>query len=62
MKESVKKFPCPLCKEHLEVRLDVKHGKPYVICNPCGVQMFVRREKGIELLNKKVKSVQFWGA
>lgn len=47
-------FPCPLCGEGLGIRLDVKHGKPYVICDSCGVQMFVRRKRGIERLEKQV--------
>jgi len=45
---------CPLCKEKLEIRLDEKHKKPYVICNPCGVQMFIRRDSGIKILNEKL--------
>ena len=41
------KFPCPLCAHPLEVRL-TKKNKPYVICDPCGVQMFVRGPEGID--------------
>ncbi len=40
-------FPCPICKEPLEVRTS-KKGKPYVVCNTCGMQMFIRKRAGIE--------------
>jgi DNA-directed RNA polymerase subunit RPC12/RpoP len=40
------KFPCPVCTNPLEVRL-TKKNKPYVTCDPCGVQMFVRGPAGI---------------
>jgi transcription elongation factor Elf1 len=62
MRDQENKFPCPLCEEWLEIRLDEKHGKPYVICNLCGVQMFVRRERGIKLLEKRAKQIRFWGS
>ncbi len=44
-------LPCFLCVEKLEERID-KNGKPYFVCNPCGIQLFVRRPHGIALLNK----------
>ena len=44
-------LPCLLCSEKLERRTD-KNGKPYFVCNPCGIQLFVRRPNGIVLLNK----------
>ena len=44
-------FPCPLCAEGLEVRQS-KKGKPYVVCNGCGVQMFVRNENGIRTFER----------
>jgi len=44
-------LPCFLCVEKLEKRTD-KNGKPYFVCNPCGIQLFVRRPHGIALLNK----------
>lgn len=40
------RFPCPVCARTLEVRL-TKKGKPYVTCDPCGVQMFIRGPAGI---------------
>jgi ssDNA-binding Zn-finger/Zn-ribbon topoisomerase 1 len=36
------KFPCPLCGKGLDVR-QTKKKKPYVICDPCGVQLFVSK-------------------
>jgi DNA-directed RNA polymerase subunit RPC12/RpoP len=40
-------FPCCICGTPLAVR-ETKKGKPYVICNQCGMQMFVRIEPGID--------------
>ena|SRR5436190_1881237 len=42
-------FPCPLCFVPLRVRSS-KKGKPYVVCDACGVQMFVRAKPGIARL------------
>ena len=39
-------FPCPVCTEPREVR-STKKGKPYLCCDPCGVQVFVRGPAGI---------------
>ena len=39
-------FPCCICEAPLDVR-ETKNGKPYVICDPCGMQMFVRNRDGI---------------
>jgi transcription elongation factor Elf1 len=41
------RFPCPICTRALDVRL-TKKNKPYVTCDPCGVQMFIRGPQGIE--------------
>jgi DNA-directed RNA polymerase subunit M/transcription elongation factor TFIIS len=46
-------FPCPLCLTGLNVR-ESKKGKPYLVCDPCGVQMFVRAEPGIRRLTQLV--------
>ena len=51
----LQKLPCPLCGVLLNVRESVK-GKPYVVCDPCGMQMFVRREDGIQALKKILTS------
>ena len=46
-------FPCPVCSEGLQVR-ESKKRKPYVICNACGVQLFVRTEPGIRKFERLV--------
>ena len=42
-------FPCPICNRDLNVRLS-KKNKPYVICDICGVQLFIRKKQGINIL------------
>lgn len=42
-----RKFPCPVCTRALEVKL-TKKEKPYLTCDPCGVQVFIRGPAGIE--------------
>jgi len=54
--DSPKLIPCFLCGNGLEVKSS-KRGKPYFICEPCGVQVFIRREKGISRLNESLKSI-----
>lgn len=49
-------IPCFLCGNGLEVRTS-KRRKPYFICDPCGVQVFIRRESGIARLDKLLRSV-----
>ena len=44
-------LPCLLCGNKLRKRTD-KHNKPYFVCDPCGIQLFVRRQQGIERLDK----------
>ena len=34
-------FPCPVCLDPREVKL-TKKKKPYITCDPCGIQLFVR--------------------
>ncbi len=48
------KFPCPVCVRALDVRL-TKKNKPYVTCDPCGVQMFIRGPEGIEGLQRLIQ-------
>src|SRR5206468_3161659 len=35
------KIPCFLCSQEIRQRKD-KNQKPYFICDPCGVQIFIR--------------------
>jgi hypothetical protein len=41
----------------LERRID-KNGKPYFVCDTCGVQLFIRRKRGIELLEEAFRNSQ----
>jgi DNA-directed RNA polymerase subunit RPC12/RpoP len=47
-------LPCFLCGATLDKRTD-KNRKPYFVCNPCGIQLFVRRHHGIRLLEKLLR-------
>jgi hypothetical protein len=50
--------PCFLgCGKQLDVRID-KNGKRYVVCNGCGMQMFIRRQQGIENLAELIKALR----
>jgi DNA-directed RNA polymerase subunit M/transcription elongation factor TFIIS len=48
-------MPCPLCGVQLDIRESVK-SKPYVVCDPCGMQMFIRKETGINALKRILAS------
>ena len=39
-------FPCPVCAGAREVGI-TKKNKPYITCDPCGVQVFIRGPAGI---------------
>ena len=53
VKRDLRLFPCCVCGEAREVRT-TKKGKPYMICDRCGVQMFVRVETGIRRFDQLV--------
>lgn len=42
-------LPCPLCERDLNIKLS-KKNKPYVVCDLCGVQLFIRKKEGINIL------------
>ncbi len=44
-------FLCCLCEAEIEIR-QTKKGKPYMICEDCGVQIFVRYQKGVRRLEQ----------
>lgn len=46
-----KAFPCPVCTMPREVRI-TKKKKPYITCDPCGIQLFVRGSAGIAAFDK----------
>lgn len=48
------KFPCPVCAGIREVRL-TKKDKPYITCDPCGIQVFVRGPAGIAEFNRLIE-------
>ena len=47
-------FPCPVCMEPREVRV-TKKKKPYVVCDPCGIQLFIRGPAGITAFTRLVE-------
>jgi len=49
--------PCLLCGKQLDRRTD-KNGKHYLICNPCGMQLFIRRQQGMENLSSLIKTLR----
>src|SRR5437764_13098572 len=51
------KIPCFLCNQDLRLRKD-KHEKPYFICDPCGMQIFVRGRQGIKNLNELIVALR----
>lgn len=46
-------FTCPICGIATDVRI-TKKDKPYITCDPCGVQLFVRGPAGISAFNRLV--------
>ena len=51
------KIPCFLCSQELRQRKD-KNNKPYFICDPCGVQIFIRGRQGIQNLAQLIATLQ----
>ena len=50
-------FPCPLCAKPLDVRA-TKKKKPYVICDSCGVQLFIRSKAGMRSFEQLVSDAE----
>ncbi len=50
-------IPCFLCSQELRQRRD-KNKKPYFVCDPCGMQIFVRGRQGIENLKQLIVMLQ----
>lgn len=48
-------FPCPVCAGLRPVR-QTKSGKPYLRCDPCGLQLFVRGDDGIKRFRDAVRT------
>jgi DNA-directed RNA polymerase subunit RPC12/RpoP len=51
------KIPCFLCSQELRQRRD-ENEKPYFICDPCGMQIFVRGRQGIENLGQLLATLR----
>jgi len=49
-----KMFPCPVCASPRPVK-QTKKAKPYIVCDPCGVQVFIRGPEGIASFNRLVE-------
>ena len=52
-----KYIPCFLCFNSCPIKYS-KRNKPYFICDHCGIQTFIRRDKGIELFNRLIQFIQ----
>lgn len=49
MRQETTTLPCPTCRRELAQK-ESKKGKPYFVCELCGVQIFFRLREGIERL------------
>ena len=47
--KTAEQAPCFLCGDMVEIKYS-KRQKPYLVCNSCGVQVFIRGKTGIALL------------
>ncbi len=46
---------CPLCKfPNQEIRESEKNGKPYMVCDECGCQIFARQARSVKLLREMI--------
>jgi DNA-directed RNA polymerase subunit RPC12/RpoP len=52
----MERLPCILCGKQLDKRID-KNGKPYFVCNPCGIQVFIRGKRGRKRLERLLCSM-----
>jgi hypothetical protein len=56
-KKVIGHIDCPICKyEQQEVRED-RNGKPYIVCDECGMQLFTRQAKAMNLLRAGMKAI-----
>lgn len=53
-------FPCPVCAVPREV-LTTKKDKPYLTCDPCGIQVFVRGPSGIREFRRLLRATNEQG-
>ena len=52
-----KTIPCPFCFEPIDVGT-TKKEKPWLMCYPCGVRIFVNGPQGIRILEKMIKAYE----
>ncbi len=52
--EIMQTVPCWLCGKPLDLRV-TKGGKFYLVCDPDGIQCFIRRAQGMERVKKLIK-------
>ena len=57
---SGRRFPCPVCAVPQEVRSS-KKDKPYITCNGCGGQVFVRGREGVQEFKKLLEQADLDG-
>jgi transcription elongation factor Elf1 len=51
------RFPCPVCAVAREARI-TKKNKPYITCDPCGIQLFIRGPDGIAAFKRLTDTSQ----
>ncbi len=56
--DDIQYFPCPICFEMLEVKYTTK-SKPYLTCNDCFVQLFVRGKEGIKKFKNLISDYNY---
>ena len=54
LREGVLSIPCWLCGYPVKVKF-TKKDKPFLVCNNCGLQTFIRYKKAEDLLLAKLK-------
>jgi DNA-directed RNA polymerase subunit RPC12/RpoP len=52
-------YPCPVCFEIREMRSS-KKNKPYLVCDECGVQVFIRNKVGINRIAEIRNNAELW--
>ena len=60
LSSGVRRFPCPVCAVPQEVRSS-KKDKPYITCDSCGVQVFVRGREGVQEFKKLLEQANLDG-
>ena len=56
--DSTEYFPCPVCQEIREVEY-TKKSKPYLKCNNCFMQLFVRGKEGIKIFKNLIPNYKY---